>query len=223
MLLASQSPRRRVLLEAEGFELTCIPADIDETPLPGETPRELVERLAYSKAHAVAQTLAAVSEHERVVLGADTIVCLGDEILGKPVDDASAQQMLACLSGKTHEVITGVCLLVARGSSWQEGPVEQRVFSDVTSVEFFDLSDAEIRAYVSSGEPRDKAGAYGIQGAGKHLVKAISGSYANVVGLPVAHVVRALSEMLGGEPSLRVRCLARRQALWVPRRAGSRY
>ena len=168
-----------------GFDVDVIPADIDEAPLPGESPFALVERLAASKAQAVAAAHAQAGE---VVLAADTIVTVDGEALGKPADDADAHAMLRRLSGRTHQVATGVCLLRAAGNGV---PAVQDVFSVVTDVMFYDLTEEEIDAYVASGEPADKAGAYGIQGAGgRMLVRGIDGDFYNVVGLPIAEVVR---------------------------------
>ena len=185
MILASQSPRRIELLREAGYEFLVCPADIDEAPLAGEDPFQLVERLAHAKCAAVAAERAAAGE---TVLAADTIVALEGELLGKPADDADACRMLRELSGRTHQVATGVCIMRGPGD---EAPIS---FVDVTDVEFYELSDAEIEAYVASSEPLDKAGAYGIQGAGgRLLVRAIRGDFYNVVGLPIARVVRALA------------------------------
>ena len=185
MILASQSPRRIELLREAGYEFFVCPANIDETPLPGEDPFKLVERLARAKCAAVASEHAAAGE---AVLAADTIVALGGELLGKPADAADARRMLHELSGRTHQVATGVCIM--RGP----GDATPLSFVEVTDVEFYELSDAEIRDYVASGEPRDKAGAYGIQGErGRLLVRGIRGDFYNVVGLPIARVVRALN------------------------------
>lgn len=184
LILASQSPRRIELMREAGFDVDVIPADIDETPMPGESPFALVERLAASKAQAVAAAHAQAGE---IVLAADTIVTVDGEALGKPADDADAHAMLRRLSGRTHQVATGVCLLRASGGV----PAVQDVFSVVTDVTFYDLTEDEIDAYVVSGEPADKAGAYGIQGVGgRMLVRGIDGDFYNVVGLPIAEVVR---------------------------------
>ncbi|WP_342636134.1 Maf family protein [Collinsella intestinalis] len=185
LILASQSPRRIELMREAGFDVNVIPADINETPIPDESPFALVERLAASKAQAVAEAYAQTGE---IVLAADTIVTVDGEALGKPADDADARAMLRRLSGRTHQVATGVCLLRAAGD---DAPAAQDVFSVVTDVTFYDLTDEEIEAYVASGEPADKAGAYGIQGAGgRMLVRGIDGDFYNVVGLPIAEVVR---------------------------------
>lgn len=183
MILASQSPRRIELMREAGFDVQVVPADIDETAHAGETPFELVERLAQAKAQAVAAMDAAAGE---TVVAADTIVTLGGEILGKPANEADARRMLHELSGKTHQVATGVCIV-------RDGVIDS--FVDVTDVTFFDLTDEEINAYIASGEPMDKAGAYGIQGVGgRMLVESIRGDFYNVVGLPIAKLIRRLKD-----------------------------
>ena len=193
MILASQSPRRRELLEAAGFELRVVPASIDEARRAGEGPVALVERLAREKAAAVADRLGDEAGGEPVV-AADTIVWTDDgAVLGKPADDADAARMLRELSGRTHHVSTGVCLLAPA----RDGHRARQSFVETTDVTFWELTDAQVDAYVASGEPADKAGAYGIQGAGRMLVRGIRGDYENVVGLPVARLVRELSELLG--------------------------
>lgn len=203
MYLASQSPRRRQLLEAAGFSLTIVPADIDETRLEGETPSHLVERLACQKAEGTRLALADKATDD-VLLAADTIVWTEDgDVLGKPADEQAACATLRELSGSTHHVSTGVCLMQLDRAATA---VATRSFVETTRVSFFDLTDEEIRAYVASGEPMDKAGAYGIQGRGRLLVSGIEGDWANVVGLPVARVVRELEALLGRQ-DLVARCL----------------
>ncbi len=182
MILASASPRRRELLAVAGYTPRVSPANVDETRREGEDPVALVCRLAEEKAAAVS-TEAAPYE---VVVGADTIVWLGDETLGKPANADEARSMLERLSGKTHAVTTGVAL-IAKDASGHE---RRRVFSDTTDVTFFELTPAEIEAYVKGDEPLDKAGAYAIQGAARLFVKAIEGNYDNVVGLPLGRFVR---------------------------------
>jgi len=173
LVLASSSPRRRELLASLGLEFTTAIPQIDEVLRPGENPRAYAERLAGEKAEAVA------ADPETTVLGADTIVVQGGGILGKPADAAQAFEMLAALSGKTHEVITAVCI--------RRGP-RQAVFSVSTEVLFRELDVREIEAYIASGCPMDKAGAYAIQGGAAHMVRAINGSYTNVVGLPLCEL-----------------------------------
>ena len=161
-----------------GIEFVLHPTDIPETPLPGESPRACAERLASEKAAAIAPQYPG-----RFILGADTIVVVNGEMLGKPADAADAQRMLRLLSGRQHEVITGVCLI---GATFQD------VSSETTAVEFSELSEEEIAYYVSTGEPMDKAGGYAIQGLASRWIPRIAGDYSNVVGLPVALVYRML-------------------------------
>jgi septum formation protein len=180
LILASRSPRRAELLSAAGIEFTVRPADIDETPLPDEDARAYVLRVSREKAEAVP------TAPEETVLAADTTVVIDGEILGKPADFADAANMLRKLSGCRHEVITGICL--------RRGAKEFSAVS-VTAVWFSPLTDEEIDAYVQSGEPMDKAGAYAIQGLASLLIPRIEGSYANVVGLPVDLVARGLKDL----------------------------
>lgn len=195
MILASQSPRRIELLREAGFEFRVIPADVNEEPLPHEDPFSLVERLACMKA---ATVLTGHAEPSEIVLAADTIVTIDGEVLGKPSDATAAHTMLRRLSGRTHTVATGVCIARCaerepRRLSGDEPPISFVVKTDVT---FYKLSDEEIDAYIASGEPMDKAGAYGIQGTGgRMLVKGIEGDFYNVVGLPIAEVIRKLKAL----------------------------
>jgi len=177
VVLASASPRRRELLDSLGLEFTVEVPQIDESLLPGEAARPFVERLALGKAKAIA------ADPGTVLIAADTIVVQGGAILGKPASEAHAFEMLAKLSGQIHEVITGVC--VRRDTLC-------RVFSVATEVVFRRLEEDEIRAYIASGCPMDKAGAYAIQGGAAHMVRAIRGSYTNVVGLPLCELHEAL-------------------------------
>jgi septum formation protein len=182
LLLASASPRRRDLLTQAGFSFRVDSIPIIEERQPGEEPAHLAQRLAKEKAEAV--FLARAKSFDRLedpllVLGADTIVVCESEVLGKPVDDADALRMLRMLAGQTHQVITGVCLISAAGIE---------VAAESTLVTMLPLSDEEIHAYVASGEPADKAGAYAIQGQASRWIPYISGCYFNVVGLPVALV-----------------------------------
>ena len=200
MILASGSPRRREILEDLGISPIVRPADVDETPLEGESPTHLVERLARAKAEACAADLPAELAGQ-TVLAADTIVWReGGHVLGKPADDAEARAMLEELSGATHHVSTGVCLLVRSG-----GREERVSFHETTDVRFRSLSAEEIDAYVRSGEPADKAGSYGIQGLGRLLVSGIEGDYYNVVGLPVTRTLCELDRVLerrGGDENI---------------------
>ncbi len=175
VILASQSPRRRELLSLIGITHEVQPAHIDETPLERELPTSHSERLAREKAALIAQR-----ERGALVIGADTVVVVGDTILGKPGDDADAREMLRRLSGRTHRVYTAVA--IAR---------DEMVDSEVegVSVTFRDLSAADIDAYVKTGEPADKAGAYGIQGFGSTLIDRIEGDFFAVMGLPLRRLV----------------------------------
>src|ERR1041385_731926 len=175
LVLASQSPRRREILLQAGIPFTVRAGPVDETPLANENPVDYVLRVAEQKALAVP---ACAGE---TVLAADTTVVAGDVMLGKPADFADARRMLCLLSGRMHQVITGICL--RRGTS---------MLSDhaITDVWFASLSASEIDAYVASGEPMDKAGAYAIQGLASKFVERIAGCYFNVVGLPVSLVYR---------------------------------
>jgi septum formation protein len=181
VILASSSPRRRELLTLIGIPHTVLPADIDETPWPGELPRPHAERLAREKAATVAGR-----EPNAVVIAADTIVVVDRDILGKPVDEAEAAAMLRRLSGRRHTVLTAVA--VARGSA---------LVSDVEAVDvtFRDLSAADIARYIATREPMDKAGAYGIQGFGATIVSRIDGDYFAVMGLALGLLVRLLERV----------------------------
>lgn len=181
LILASRSPRRAELLAAAGIEFVVRTADIDETPRAGENARDYTLRLAVEKACSVA------ASEDELVLAADTTVVLNGEIMGKPADTADAFRMLSALAGKRHDVLTGICL--KKGA---------RVIQDLasTGVWFDDLTPAEVEDYIASGEPMDKAGAYGIQGLASRFINRIEGSYTNVVGLPVALVSRRLRGLL---------------------------
>lgn len=178
IILASQSPRRRELLKLVTPEFEVIPSQLDESSVPVEPVDYYAERLARAKALEIVQKCP-----EDVVIGCDTVVLLAERILGKPKNREEALEMLHFLSGRTHKVITGVSLM--RG---------QRAvsFSQVTEVEFFNLTDREIDAYIATGEPFDKAGGYGIQEYGSLLVEEIRGDFFNVVGLPVARLKKEL-------------------------------
>lgn len=192
MILASQSPRRIELMHEAGYDIRIIPADIDETPFDGEAPLTLVERLARAKAAAVA---AEHAEPNELTVAADTIVTFDGKILGKPATEGEVRTMLRELSGRTHQVATGVCIVKA-GDTAAPHAAESLSFVDVTDVTFYELTDEQIERYVASGEPMDKAGAYGIQGTGgRMLVQYISGDFYNVVGLPIARVARAIQKL----------------------------
>jgi nucleoside triphosphate pyrophosphatase len=186
IVLGSASPRRAELLRAAGIEFDVMQADVDESSHQGEAPEAYVRRVAEAKARAVA-----ARERERLVLAADTTVVVDDMMLGKPVDDDDAKRMLSLLSGRTHEVLTAVAVS-------RDGMSRPLVEVERTEVEFAPLTEFEIDWYVATGEPRDKAGAYAIQGYASRFVTRIDGSYSNVVGLPVALVY----EMLKGVTTL---------------------
>lgn len=175
--LASTSPRRREILRSLGLEFTVIGVKIDESRLEGESARQMVLRLAAEKA------AAAVTEDVQLVIGADTIVLLGDRVLGKPRDRDDSVDMLMSLSGRSHTVLSGVALRSSSGTT--------TVLSE-TDVRFREIDRDEALAYWQSGEPRDKAGSYAIQGRGGAFVAAIRGSYSGVVGLPVYELVDLL-------------------------------
>lgn len=176
MVLASGSPRRRELLAGLGLRFDIRAADVDETPHPGEPPRDYVLRLAREKADAVARSGAP----GELVLAADTAVVVDGEILGKPLDGEDARRMLRLLAGREHEVLTGVALQEVAGPG--------AAVVETSKVRMAPLDDREIDWYVATGEPRDKAGAYAIQGLGALFVEAVDGNYSNVVGLPVSTV-----------------------------------
>lgn len=180
LILASASPRRAELLRNADILFAVDPAHVPEQPLAHETPLDYAQRLARDKA------LAVFARHpDDVVLGADTVVVIDEHLLEKPADAADAARMLLLLSGRTHQVITGVCVLA---------PGFERIEAEITQVSFGEISDEDIAAYVRTGEPMDKAGGYGIQGVASRWVKGVAGCYFNVVGLPVARVFRLLRQ-----------------------------
>lgn len=180
LVLASRSPRRQEILERAGFQFVVRPADVDESPVEGEDPVEHVQRLAREKA------LAVECAGGETVLGADTVVVAGGEILGKPRDAEDAARMLRMLSGRDHQVLTGICLRTYK---------RHVVDVEATRVWFRPLEKHEVDAYIASGEPMDKAGAYAIQGLASKFIPRIEGCYFNVVGLPVAKVAAYLEEL----------------------------
>lgn len=181
LVLASQSPRRKDFLTDLGIDFTVYSAEIDESPKAGEPPKSYVERISLEKAHAVSREV-----RNSYVLAADTAVCLGDRILGKPGSEEEAVEMLLALSGQCHVVNSGFCLV-------NEKEDVEVVQSVATEVYFSDFSESVARGYVATGESLDKAGAYGIQGNGSFLVRKIVGSYTNVVGLPMAELVESMT------------------------------
>jgi septum formation protein len=210
LVLASASPRRQELLRNAGIAFTVQPADIDESPRDGESPVECAQRLAREKALAVSRSCP-----QDCVLGADTIVVVDEKILGKPRDAADAARMLRLLSGRTHEVITGVCLVrtvsgfqfpvssESRSRIAKSGAADEKLrtenrelitAAETTRVTMCEISDEDIREYIATGEPMDKAGAYAIQGMASRWIPRIEGDYSNVVGLPVALVYRMLQD-----------------------------
>jgi septum formation protein len=181
LILASSSPRRKELLENLRLTFAISSSDVDESFDPELSPEEIVMELAERKARAVFK-----QNSDAFVIGSDTIVVANNRILGKPADEAEAVRMLKTLSGSQHEVYTGVCIV---------SPTSSAKFYEKTEVWFWELTDDEIRSYVQSGEPLDKAGAYGIQQLGSMLVKKINGDYFAVVGLPVARTIRELQRL----------------------------
>ncbi|MBU0510326.1 MAG: septum formation protein Maf [Chloroflexi bacterium] len=188
LILASNSPRRRYLLDLLGWDFRVIPADVDESLVPDESPSKYVLRLVESKARAVGAQVSA----DAVVVAADTTVVDGNEILGKPVDSADAEQMLRQLRGRVHQVCTAVAVMRAA-----DGVLLTDVC--VTDVPMRDYNDTDMLAYIASGDPLDKAGAYAIQHAGFHPAENLQGCYANVVGLPLCHLARIFRKL--GYPS----------------------
>lgn len=187
LVLASASPRRSELLKQIGISFRVHPAHIPEDPLPDEPPADYVARLALEKAESVFTELSTREPvTDLIVLGADTTVTIDDHILGKPSDDVDAARMLALLSGRTHYVLTGIALVTAHATI---------VRTESTAVTFASITPAEINAYITTGESRDKAGAYAIQGYAARWIPRIDGCYFNVVGLPLATVTAMLQEI----------------------------
>jgi septum formation protein len=189
LILASASPRRAEIMRLAGFVFETIPADVDETRKGGEAPADYVRRLADAKARTAAKKIAGDEVTKTtIVIGADTVVVLEGEILGKPAGEAEARAMLHRLAGRSHEVHTGMALLrLPDGAA--------RILEEVTLVDFAPMTQREIDDYVASGEPSGKAGGYAIQGLGGRFVRRVSGSYFNVMGLPVARLYEELLAM----------------------------
>lgn len=203
VVLASGSPRRKEIMEEAGFEFEICPATKDEVTTK-ETPNEICVELAQQKAMEIASGIKSYNdEHPEItvpqdilVIGADTIVAINDkdgrsEILGKPKDEADAKRMLEALSGNTHSVFTGVSFVFVS----KEGKAYEYSFFEETKVNFYEMTDEEIDTYIATGEPLDKAGAYGIQGKAGKYVKSIDGEFYNVVGLPIARVCYELKKL----------------------------
>lgn len=184
LILASNSPRRRQLLALFDWEFQVTPAEVDESTRDSESPSDYVRRLAESKARAVGAQAAS----DALIIAADTTVVDGAEILGKPVDEADAERMLRQLRGHSHQVLSALAVMRVADEN-------TRVDCCITDVPMRDYDHAEIQAYIASGDPMDKAGAYAIQHTGFHPVETLSGCYANVVGLPLCHLTRTLRSL----------------------------
>jgi septum formation protein len=183
IVLASASPRRKELLSQLCLSFDVIPAESDETFYPSLSIEENIVRLALGKAKALEDS----AQPDKIIIGADTVVCLDGKVLGKPASEDEAFSMLKALSGRTHHVYTGFALIRKRDGKQITG-------YEKTEVSFYHISDDDINAYIKTTEPHDKAGAYGIQGMGAVFVKGISGDYSNVVGLPLSRIAKALGE-----------------------------
>lgn len=183
IILASASPRRLELMSLAGLDFGVVPADICEDVLPGEQPAEHVVRLSLEKVLAVSAKI-----ESRFFIGADTVVVLDGRIMGKPVDEAEATEMLTSLSGRSHEVITGFTVLDKVSGKISSNSVR-------TEVLFKSLTEKEIKKYITTGCPMDKAGAYAIQGGAVHFIRSVKGSYTNVIGLPMAELYELLVDM----------------------------
>ena len=181
LLLASSSPRRSELLQKAGYDFKVVPANVKEIVPPGTTPLKIVEILATAKAEAVAK-----NNPDDTVLAADTLVVFKSRVLGKPKNEEEAKSMLKLLSANVHQVYTGYCII--KGNKLFRG-------HECTSVEFYSLKPEEIDAYVKTGKPLDKAGAYGIQGRGALFIKRINGDFYNVMGLPIGKIHRILKDL----------------------------
>ena len=184
LILASASPRRAEILREAAIPFTVLSSAVDETPFPGESPQDHVQRLARAKA----ELAAARAVGPAIVIAADTVVTLEGRILGKPRSSDDARHMLEMLSGRTHSVVTGVALI-------RLPDAEQRTFVETTLVHFDKLSEEELNRYLATGEPYDKAGAYAIQGRAGRFIPRIEGCYFNVVGLPLARLQHSLNEL----------------------------
>ena len=190
IIIASQSPRRRELMEQAGYEFTVVPSDVEEK-IKSTKPWEVVVELSAQKAEDVYNKAMENEEQHIVVIGADTVVAIDGEILGKPENEAVAKEMLKRLQGRMHQVYTGVTLM------WNEGREDKKCsFCECTEVTFCCMTDEEIDNYVATGDSLDKAGAYGIQGSGAIYIERISGDYNNVVGLPISRVYQEMKKIV---------------------------
>ena len=193
IILASGSPRRRELLEQMGLQFEIVVSHVEEDA-EAKTPEKLVEILSRQKAEAVFSTV--TTKEELLVIAADTVVARKGHVLGKPADKKAAVKMLEKLSGKSHHVYTGVTLMYRPEGTDDPAKVQHKTFHEVTKVRFYSMSSEEIKTYVATGDPLDKAGAYGIQGVFARYVESIEGDYNNVVGLPVGRLYQELKEWL---------------------------
>ncbi|MED9929234.1 MAG: Maf family protein [Slackia isoflavoniconvertens] len=202
IILASGSPRRRELLEREGVSFTVLSADVDESLEPDllRQPEEAAKKLAERKAGAIVQQVLGDPEYvgAAAIIGADTVVAANGKIYGKPVDEDDACRILGELSGRPHQVITGVSVWLVSAPPNKEVSLGFRTFAETSRVTFKELTDEVIAEYVAGGEPMDKAGAYGIQGDGRALVESIDGDFDNIVGLPVKRLMNEFSEIFEG-------------------------
>lgn len=189
IILASASPSRKELLEQAGFLFSIMPSNAEEKMIE-EEPNLIAENLAFQKANDIYQQLKKENKNDFIVIGADTIVHYNGDILGKPEDEQEAFDMLSMLSDRTHQVYTGVCIIY-RG----KGSKQVEIFSERTDVTFYPLTAFEIKDYIGTGDPLDKAGAYGIQGPFAIHVREINGDYNNVVGLPIAKLYQTMKSM----------------------------
>ena len=186
IILASASPRRKELMTMASLSFDVIVSDCDET-IEYDGPEDMVRKLSLLKAKDVAEKIKKTETKQHIVIGADTIVYFQNQILGKPKNEEDAFRMLQAMSGKTHTVYTGVTLIDSASG-------QTETFCETTKVEFYDVADEDIRAYIATGDPLDKAGSYGVQGRGCFLVKRIEGDYFTVVGLPIAHLLQELAK-----------------------------
>ncbi len=187
IILASASPRRKEIMEMAGLDFDVAVSDCEEH-VSYNGPEDMVKKLSHRKAGAVADMLVNKEGEEYLVIGSDTIVYFDGEILGKPKDEEEAFRMLKSMAGKTHVVYTGVTVI-------ETPSMQKETFCEQTTVEFYEVSEEEIKEYIRTKEPLDKAGSYGVQGRGAFLVKRIEGDYYTVVGLPIAHLLRVLRKM----------------------------